>query len=396
MRERTTRPEGKLDIGVYGARTIPSTYSGYETFLTTLLPELANRGHRVTMYCRSTDSTDFSSYAGVKRVRSAALPGKSFNTLSHGLLASFRARGAGHDVVLVVNVANAVFCAIHKFTGQPVLLNTDGQEWLRGKWGTLARRFFRLSACFAGTGATGLISDCQAMAAVYERDFGARSSVIPYCVPRIQRPTANSSLQRYGVEAHNYYITAGRLNPENNVDAVAVAYSRTELSQPLLVLGAANYDSPVVARLRGLSSHDERIRFVGHVDDRRDFLALIGSASGYIHGHSVGGMNPSLVEAMHSAALVVAFDTPYNRETVGDAGVYFSRSARGEFNLAEVLCKLRELPADEQVRLRRRAAARALDRYNAPHVVDAYEQLLQTAAGGPARRSVAIETRWTS
>lgn len=386
----------RLSIGVYGARTIPSTYSGYETFLTTLLPELASRGHAVTMYCRNTDAQSADPYAGVNRVRLPAVRGKSFNTLSHGLVSAVRARMAGHDVLLVVNVANAYFCALSKYTGQPVVLNTDGQEWLRGKWGALARRFFLAAARFAPRGATGLVSDCQPIADLYARDFAATSTVIPYCVPAAEPPASLlESLRKYGVDSDDYFIVAGRLNPENNIDAIAAAYSRSDLVQPLLVLGAANYNSPVLSRLHDIGARDRRIRVMGHVDSRHEFLALVSAATGYIHGHSVGGMNPSLVEAMHGGALIVALDTEFNRETAGDAALFFGRSGNGELQLAEVLQTLVKTDVDDRVSIRRRAAVRARHRYNVADVVDAYEGLLLASAAAASRQTVTIRTRWS-
>ncbi|MEZ5321669.1 MAG: glycosyltransferase [Microthrixaceae bacterium] len=148
MPERTWNrfpdPSRPLDIGVYGARGIPSTYSGYETFLTLLLPELARRGDRVTMYCRSGEGFEGSDWQGVRRVVLPAVAGKNSSTLTHGAVAAMAARTARHDVVLVVNVANAAFCALGRYSGQPVVLNVDGQEWLRGKWGGVARYLPRL------------------------------------------------------------------------------------------------------------------------------------------------------------------------------------------------------------------------------------------------------------
>ena len=148
-KRRAAGPGRSLDIGVYGARGVPSTYSGYETFLTLLLPELAANGDRVTIYCRSGEDFDASDWNGVHRTVLPAIPGKNTSTLSHGLVAAVAARAARHDVVLVVNVANAAFCALGRYTGQPVVLNVDGQEWLRGKWGTTARRIFHSSARIA-------------------------------------------------------------------------------------------------------------------------------------------------------------------------------------------------------------------------------------------------------
>lgn len=380
----------RIDIGVFGARGIPSTYSGYETFLTTLLPELASRGHRVTMYCRRGDTPGSGPYSGVDRVLLPAIPGKSLNTLSHGALASVRARFGRHDVVFAVNVANALFCALHRYTGRPVVLNTDGQEWLRGKWGRAARGFFHGSARVAGRCATGLVSDCCAMADVYRDDFRAESTVIPYCVPPRAPVTGTNVCNRFGVQSGEYFVVAARLNPENHVDAIAEAYTHTRLPHPLLVLGSANYRSPVETRLAELAARDARVRVVGHVDDRDEFFELLGRARAYLHGHSVGGMNPSLVEAMHAGAQVCALDTPFNRETLGDAGIYFTIP-----DLDAVLGRVLEQTADEAQANRDAARTRAEKRFDTASVVDAYERLLLAAARQPANRTIALPTRWS-
>ena len=380
-----------LDVGVFGARGIPSTYSGYETFLTTLLPRLATRGHRVTMYCRAGEVEGDGPYEGVRRVVLPAVPGKSFNTLSHGAVAALRARAARHDVLLVVNVANAPICALNTTTGQPVLLNTDGQEWLRGKWGPRARSYFHFAARQAGRCATGLVSDCAAMARLYEDDFGATSSVIPYCFPTPSFTPDRTVPASFGVDDGAFFVIAGRLNPENNIDAVAAGYAGSTVPLPLLVLGVANYDSPVQRRLDELAAADDRIRLVGHVGDRSTFLSLLATAAAYIHAHSVGGMNPSLVEAMGAEALVVALDTPFNRETLGDAGRYFSP---GCGDVADVLGTVRSAPEEERARLRSAAGARVRERFAVEDVVDAYEAALQATAVAGRRRGVQVPTKW--
>ncbi len=380
-----------VDIGVFGARGIPSTYSGYETFLTTLLPALAERGHTVTMYCRRGDTAGRGPYLGVERVVLPAIPGKQFNTLSHGALASVRARLASHDVVLAVNVANAFFCALHRYTGRPIVLNTDGQEWLRGKWGRMARNYFYTSARNAGRCATALVSDCGAMADVYRDEFHADSTVIPYCVPMRPVVTDTGVCDRFGVTPGEYFVVAARLNPENHVDAIAEAYTATSHTQPLLVLGTANYRTPVETRLAYLADNDRRIRVVGHVGDRDEFLDLLSSARSYLHGHSVGGMNPSLVEAMHAGAQICALDTPFNRETLGDAGIFFTIE-----DLDNVLRQVIEQPAELEREHREHARHRAATRFDTGSVVDAYEQLLVAAANGPAGRTLSLPTRWNT
>jgi glycosyltransferase involved in cell wall biosynthesis len=384
-------PTRQMDIGVYGARAIPSTYSGYETFLTTLLPQLAARGHDVTMYCRATEDTGSTPYHGVKRVVLPAVTGKAFNTLSHGAVAAAYARLKRHDVVLVVNVANAVFCAGSRLTGQRVVLNTDGMEWLRGKWGRVARAYFHASARMAKHAATALVSDCPQMADIYLREFDAPSTIIPYCAPQIDVANDDATLSQYGVMPDGYHLIAARWNPENNVDRIAAAYADSETALPLLVLGAANYDSPVRRRLMAIAQRCPRVRLVGHVSDRTTFLTLVGRARSYLHGHSVGGMNPALVEAMHAGALVLAYDTTFNRETLGESGLYFSLD---DGCIEAALRTVESFDHEEANALRTSAHIRAATRFSVDAVVGAYEELLSATLERSSWARNVIPTIW--
>jgi glycosyltransferase involved in cell wall biosynthesis len=379
-----------LSIGVFGARGIPSTYSGYETFLTVLLPELAARGHDVTMYCRKGEVDPVGSYKGVHCVALPAVRSKQLSTLTHGFLAATRCVRAGHDVLLVVNVANASACGLCRLLGQRVVLNTDGQEWARSKWGRVARGVFLASARLSRWGANALVSDSVAMAEIYRSRFGAESTVIPYCWTGLQ-PAGSEHLGRFGVDRRKYFVVAGRLNPENNVDAIAEAYLGSDLPFPLVVLGTANYRSPVARRLAVLAAGDARLVLAGHVDDRSTFALLLAEALAYVHGHSVGGINPSLIEAMGCGARIVALDTPFNREALGTAGDYFADPAT---TLGATLAAVVDEPSaiDEMRRQEARGSART--RFSLERVADAYERLLTRTASGPARSGQAMSTDW--
>jgi glycosyltransferase involved in cell wall biosynthesis len=282
-----------------------------------------------------------------------------------------------------------MYCALNRWSGQPIVLNTDGQEWRRGKWGRVGRAVFHGSARISRHCATGLISDCEAMAEIYREDFGAASTVIPYCFPDRELRTGTGVLERFDLSREGFYVIAGRLNPENNIDAVARAYAASAHPESLLVLGAANYGSPVVQELEALADQDPRIRVGGHIGDRDEFLELLGAAKGYIHGHSVGGMNPSLVEAMGAGAFIIAFDTPFNREVLGPAGSFFRVES-----LDRVIGDLARLSTAEIADRRAATAARARDEYAIDAVVGAYEELLVTAAKASPRDIVTIPTRW--
>lgn len=381
-----------MDIGIYGARGIPSTYSGYETFLTVLLPELAARGHEVTIYCRRDESSEESDYLGVRRVLLPSIKSKQLDTLSHGFLSSLRARFARHDIVFVVNVANAIFCLLARVSGQRTVLNTDGQEWLRGKWGHAARGFFRLSAHIAGIGSSALVSDSREMRRIYLQTFRANSTVIPYCWTQILGNDDGSDMT-ISDPPQDYFLIAGRLVPENNIDRVAEAYCRSNVTTPLIILGEANYDSPVKRRLDELAASCPKIILAGHISNRSEFARLVSQASIYLHAHSVGGINPSLIEAMGTGARILALDTAFNREALGAAGDYFHNF---QTELPE-LFKILQSESDAARNSQRQAAMdRARCAFGRAHVVDAHEALFfEVLRKRPWRRTV-IETRWSA
>ena len=382
----------QLNIGVYGGRGIPSTYSGYETFLTVLLPELVERGHRVTMYCRRGEVAQEADYEGVDKRFLPALAGKRSSTITHGAISAMVARVRRHDVVFAVNITNASFGLLARMTGQPVVLNTDGQEWLRGKWGRLARGIFWNSARIARFSATALIADCVAMADIYAEQFGAASTVIPYCWTELVPATGGAVYDRLGVASDGFALIAGRLVPENNAIPIAEAYIASRSTQPLLVLGTANYDSPVKRALQTLSESDPRIRLIGHVGDRSDYAALVGGARVYLHGHSVGGINPSLLEAMGVGANVYAFDTPFSREALGGAGRYFS--AFGS-ELTDLLDAAALEPSPNREAMRQAASDRVRQRFSLQAVAEAHEALFWEVAHRGARSKVAMRTVWS-
>lgn len=392
-----------MDIGVYGARGVPSTYGGFETFLTSMLPELVANGHRVTMYCRQEAgepddrAAPMDSWNGVRRVMLPAIAGKNLNTLSHGLVAAIAARRAGHDVVVVFNVANAMFCGLGRWTGQPVVLNTDGQEWRRGKWGRAGRAVFLAAARWARRSANALVTDSSAMDEIYREQFHSCGTVIPYCVPADEALApgpegSGASTRRCGFEPGGYVLLAGRHNPENNLHTVAAEYLETDTELPLVVLGTANYDSPVTAALADMAERDTRLVLHGHVDDRSAYFDLLRNASVHVHGHSVGGTNPGLIEAMACGARVLALDNPFNRETLGGSGRFF-RLGSGQFG--ELMRRCVDETADSEARYRAQLRRIAVDRYSLRSIVAAYSEVIVAAAGSGRKGGISLPTRWT-
>jgi len=367
-----------LRVGVLGVRGVPSTYSGYETFLTALLPELVARGHQVTCYSRDRNAER--TWRGVDVVPLPSLPSKSLETLSHSAIATVFARLRGkHDVLLTCNVATALFSGFANATGLPVVINVDGVEWDRGKWGSVARKTFRAAARASKFTATTLIADCQSMADIYKSEFGAESTVIPYCwtglIDDLQPAERKDLVREFGVEPGKYCIVAGRMNPENNIGPIVQSYVDSDFAEPLIVLGGANYDSPVFRDVERCAAVDDRIQFRGHVEHRELYGSLLSEATLMFHGHSVGGMNPGLVEAMGSGALIAAFDTRFNRDTLDEAGVYFSDPTTAAIEAR------RELAIRDSLKIRTAASSRSRSEFSLDRVASQYEEALLLSRG---------------
>ncbi len=367
-----------MDIGVFGIRSIPSTYGGYETFCTVLLPELVTRGHRVTLYAREAVGSR-ENYLGVKKVGLPSIRTKQLDTLSHSVVAAGVAGFKRHDVVLSFNVANAPVLGLLTKSGTPTVLNVDGQEWIRGKWGSTAKRVFYNCARISRHAATTLVTDCEAMADIYRDEFNAESQVIPYCWTGLieedsRQPIDDVYLASFGLTNRGYLVTGGRLIPENHIVEIARSHVATDLTEPLVVLGTVGYASPVQRELEALARKDDRVKLLGHISDRRGFGVLLRDARLYLHGHSVGGINPSIIEAMGVGALISSYDTPFNREAAGSSGHYFTDPNHA------VRDSLSFLESDDSVH-RSRAIERVRERFTLKLIVDLYEQVLRNAAG---------------
>ncbi len=229
------------------------------------------------------------------------------------------------------------------------------------------------------------------MGELYRDQFGASSTVIPYCWTELI-PSSESILpDQYGLRAGQYFCQAGRLNPENNAVPVARAFHRSRSKMPLVILGSANYDSPVLRELKALAELDDRIRLVGHVANRSDYACIVKNAAVYVHAHSVGGVNPSLIEAMGVGAHILALGTDFNREALGVDGEYFA--AFGD-QLTATFDRLPDSAGEAGERSRSAAYVRVLSTYDLPSIADAYEDLLLRAAASPARRNINVATRW--
>jgi glycosyltransferase involved in cell wall biosynthesis len=366
-------------VALVGSRGIPARYGGYETLFDELAPRLIARGFDVTVYCRShNDPRRRAHRRGARLVHLPTLRTKHLDTPVHTLLACVHAAGERFDAALVVNGANALFLPILAAGGVPTALNVDGIEKRRAKWGPLGRAVYALSERLATFLPDVLVTDAEVIRHHYLERYRADSVPIAYGVA--PRPLAQTGLlARLGVESRGYFLYVSRFEPENNPHRVAAAYRSVGGDLPLVMVGGAPYAAGFIASFT--TGADPRIRFPGAIYGR-GYRQLLSHALAYVHATEVGGTHPALVEAMGYGNCVVVHDTPENRETAGEAAIYFDVAR--EQTLAAALERVRRDPGGART-LGRAAAERAALRFDWERIADAYAAVLRgLAAGRPA------------
>jgi glycosyltransferase involved in cell wall biosynthesis len=253
------------------------------------------------------------------------------------------------------------------------VLNVDGIERQRAKWGLAGRLWYALGERAALVMPNEIISDADVIRDYYRERYGRDTPVITYGAPLLERDPPPDMAQHGlpGIEPGRYFLYVSRLEPENQADLVIEAYRDVPGDVPLLIVGDAPYAQEYGRRVRDLAECDWRVHLPGAIygDGYRD---LQRGALAYIQATSVGGTHPALVEAMGAGNLVLAFGTPENVEVAGDVGLIF----RDRAELTRYLSRIALEPdAPEFVALRLAARHRAQSRYSWDAVTGEYERL---------------------
>lgn len=316
-----------MKLAIIGSRGFPSTYGGYETLVRYLARDWVQRGHDVTVYCRTReDSRRVWLNEGVRCIWTPGYDSKSLSTLSYGATSHLDAAARRYDAVLVLNIANGFYLPLLRARGIPTVVNTDGIEWKRGKWGPAARRVFYQGASMTARFADALVADSESIARIWQQLFSVESTFIPYGAPVVDS-IDDARIKALGLTARSYVLVVARLIPENNVELVLDALDSMSNRRPAVIVGSANYDSPLESRLRDLD-HRGSLRWLGHVSDQQLLVQLWANCGAYVHGHSVGGTNPGLLQALGAGAPTLALDTEFNREVIARDDQLFNPDPR--------------------------------------------------------------------
>lgn len=378
-----------MRIAMIGTRGVPAAYGGFETAVEEIGRRLVAQGHDVLVYTRPDDrDTAPREYLGMQLVPLPSVHKKSLETLTHTALS------VGHlvakdrvDVAFMFNAANACWLPGLRARKIPVATHVDGIEWRRAKWGGGGRRFYRASESLAVRWSDALIADAQGISDYYIEEFGAATELIAYGAPILDDPHPErlAGLASNGpvLTAGEYHVLVARFEPENHVLEAVQGFHQSQAAHPFVVVGGAPFAEEYTQAISSVADRDERIHLVGPVYDQDLLDALYANALTYVHGHSVGGTNPSLLRAMGAGTATLAWDVVFNREVLGSDGLFFANTD----DLARLLVEAEASP-DDMAAKGSRLAQRAAQEYDWDVVADQYADLAARLQAGQTQAHV--------
>jgi glycosyltransferase involved in cell wall biosynthesis len=294
--------------------------------------------------------------------------GKYLDTVVHTTLSALHliTRTRIRQVILC-NAANAPVLPLFRLTRRRVVMNVDGLEWRRGKWGIVGRAWYRLGEWLSVRWAGALVTDAEEVRTYYRVRHDADSVMIPYGADLLDRGLAMPA--ELDVEPDRFFLYVSRWERENNPLLVARAHAAARTSTRLVMLGHATYDADLERAVHEAAANHAVLP--GSIFGMA-YQALQSNARCYIHATEVGGTHPALIEAMGAGNLCLVLDTPENREVAGPDAWYFADAS----NLAELLRAAADLPESELQRLRAAIRSRAAALFSWATVGDTYLDLI--------------------
>jgi hypothetical protein len=371
-----------MKIAILGSRGIPNHYGGYEQFVEHAAPLLVQRGHDVYVYNSSLHPFKGGSWKGVQLIRKFD-PENRIGTagqLIYDLNCILDSRKRAFDVILQLGYTSNSIWSFLLPKKSVIVTNMDGLEWKREQYTIWVRRFLKKAEKWAALSSDFLIADSIGIQNYLKEEYGKNSAYIAYGAQLIAE--ADERIVRdEGLENYGYDLLISRMEPENNIEMIIQAHLMSDIAKSLIIVG--KYTNKFGAYLYKKYS-GERIKFLGPIFDLNKLNSLRFYSQFYFHGHSAGGTNPSLLEAMASHALIFAHDNIFNKTVLGEDAFYFY-SAKGLSHLLSQNINR----ADYHHFLKNNAGKIERD-YSWTHIIDLLESFLQFALDDCIRRKQAM------
>lgn len=328
--------DNRRTLRILGIRGVPAAHGGFETFAEHLSLYLVRKGWRVVVYCQEdgVGPTINDTWEGVERVR-IPVPDRGLATSIIFDWKSISHAVKHQDLCLTLGYNTALFCLRLRMAGVTNIINMDGIEWSRAKWGPLAKTWFWLNdwaGCWIGNH---LVADHPEIKNhLITRANSEKITTIAYGAEAINE-ASEDPVRKLGLEPGKYLTLIARPEPENSVLEVVSGFSKRKRGLPLVILG--NYDKLNPFHAKVLAAASDEVKFVGAIYDKRIVQSLRYHCLAYVHGHQVGGTNPSLVEALGASNAILAHDNKFNRWVAHEGALYFADPNQFDQQLSTIL-----------------------------------------------------------
>jgi len=314
-----------LKIAILGTRGIPNHYGGFEHISEYVSAGLVKRGHSVTVYNSHNHPYQHDTWNGVN-IKHCFDPEYLMGTAGqfvYDLNCLMDARRQKFDVVLLMGYTSCSVWGKLYPQNSAIITNMDGLEWKRSKYSKHVQYFLKYAEKLAVKYSQFYISDSRVIKDYLEDKYRIHSEYIPYGAD-IYTKQEREQLTRRQAKKEDYFLLMARMEPENNIETILTGFNNSNSHKHFHVLGDTGNRFGKFIRHR--FKNDERIKFKGAIFDTPQVRAMQNNSYLYFHGHSVGGTNPSLLEAMASEALIAAHNNPFNKSVLSTDAYYFSDS----------------------------------------------------------------------
>jgi glycosyltransferase involved in cell wall biosynthesis len=319
------QPKKRMKIAILGTRGIPNYYGGFEQFAEFFSVYLAEKGHEVYCYNSHNHKYQEKNFKGVHIIHQHDPEYKygTFGQFIYDYNCILDSRKRDFDIILQLGyTSNSVwFFMLPK--NAIIITNMDGIEWKRSKYNRPVQQFLRFAERLAAISSHYLVSDSLGIQMFLKKRYKKDSTYIAYGAHPFNNPN-ESILSEHQVEKENFNMIMARFEPENNFEMVLDGVVQSNDGTPILVIG--NHNTKYGEMLKNKYKGNSNIRFMGAIYNLEHLNNLRYYSKLYFHGHSVGGTNPSLLEAMASQALVLAHNNDFNRGILKENSYYFSNA----------------------------------------------------------------------
>lgn len=365
-----------MKIAIIGSKGIPANYGGYETFAEKI-SLLFSKDHEALVIGDASNKFAETNFLGINIINSKYL--KSSNPLFFYHDSLVKAEKWGADCVVMCGIGGVFSTPFFNASKMKIFVNPDGLGFKRDKWVWWKKLALYVQFGFSAVFSNYLICDSEGIAEffkdklkrkrnVFVAEYG--SQINPFIKDKEEVSAFN--LEEFNVQKNNYYLVVSRLEPENNVITIIKGYLNSQSKIPLIIVGNTN----TVHANELMKYKSDLVHFVGGVYDQKKLSELRFGCKAYFHGHSVGGTNPSLLEAMGSKNLTIAHENVFNREVLDNEGLFF----HNEQDVSKHINYVEESFNDEEIEsYKMNNLDRVINYYSWPNISDKYLKIFHDA-----------------